>query len=132
MIGTNFFTLSNSIWNIHTCLSIVRIQIFRRCVPDHEIRSVLSFCHDQACGGHFSGKKTAAKVLQCGFYWPTLFQDSFEYCKHCYRCQQLGRTSRRDMMPLNPIIMVDIFDVWGIDFMRPFPIHLGMNISFYM
>ena len=34
---------------------------------DHEIRNVLSFCYDQACGGHFSGKKTAAKVLQCGF-----------------------------------------------------------------
>ena len=48
-------------------------KIFKRYVPDHEIRSVLSFCHDQACGGHFSGKKTAAKVLQCGFYWPTLF-----------------------------------------------------------
>ena len=38
-------------------------QVFRRCIPDHEIRSVLSFCHDQACGGHFSGKKTAAKIL---------------------------------------------------------------------
>ena len=44
-------------------------QNFRRCVPNHETRSVLSFCHDQACGGHFSGKKTAAEVLQCGFYW---------------------------------------------------------------
>jgi len=43
-------------------------------VLDHEIRNVLSFCYDQACGGHFSGKKTAAKVLQCGLYWPTLFR----------------------------------------------------------
>ena len=25
------------------------------------------------------------------------------------------------MMPLNPIIVVEIFDVWGIDFMGPFP-----------
>ena len=25
--------------------------MFRRCIPDHEVRSVLSFCHDQACGG---------------------------------------------------------------------------------
>ena len=24
------------------------------------------------------------------------------------------------MMPLTPIIVGDIFDVWGIDFMRPF------------
>ena len=25
------------------------------------------------------------------------------------------------MMPLNPIIVVEVFDVWGIDFMGPFP-----------
>ena len=28
-------------------------------------------------------------------------------------------------MPLNPILIVDIFDVWGIDFMGPFPNSLG-------
>ena len=25
------------------------------------------------------------------------------------------------MMPLKPIIVVKVFDVWGIDFMGPFP-----------
>jgi len=43
-------------------------QVFRRCIPDNEVRNVLSFCRDQACGGHFSGRETAAKVLQCEFY----------------------------------------------------------------
>jgi hypothetical protein len=33
--------------------------------------------------------------------------------------------SRRDMMPLNPILIVEIFDVWGIDFMGPFPPSFG-------
>ena len=28
-------------------------------------------------------------------------------------------------MPLNPIIVVKIFDVWGIDFMWPFPSSFG-------
>ena len=28
--------------------------------------------------------------------------------------------SRRHMMPLNPILVLDIFDVWGIDFIGPF------------
>ena len=42
-------------------------QITRRCVPDNEVRSILSFCHDQTCGGYFASKKIAAKVLQCGF-----------------------------------------------------------------
>jgi hypothetical protein len=29
------------------------------------------------------------------------------------------------MMPLNPILIVEIFDVWGIDFMGPFPLSFG-------
>ena len=28
-------------------------------------------------------------------------------------------------MPLNPILVVELFDVWGIDFMGPFPTSLG-------
>jgi hypothetical protein len=102
-------------------------QIFRKCVPDKEIRSVLSFCHDQACGGHFSGKKTAAKILQSGFYWPTIFKDAHEYSRACSRCQSLGSIGRRDMMPLNPIMVCEIFDIWGIDFMGPFPKSYGFE-----
>jgi hypothetical protein len=29
------------------------------------------------------------------------------------------------MMPLNPIFVVEIFSVWGIDFMGPFPNFFG-------
>ena len=31
------------------------------------------------------------------------------------------------MMPLNPIMVVDLFDVWGIDFMGPFLIYFGYS-----
>ncbi|KAL5537987.1 hypothetical protein UlMin_045695 [Ulmus minor] len=100
-------------------------QIIRRCIPESEQQSVISFCHDHACGGHFSSKKTAAKILQCGFYWPTLFKDTHVYCSSCDRCQRLGSISHRNMMPLNPILIVELFDVWGIDFMGPFPNSFG-------
>ncbi|CAN6441209.1 unnamed protein product [Victoria cruziana] len=43
-------------------------QVFRRCVPEEEFQSIISFCHAKACGGHYSSRKTAAKVLQSGFY----------------------------------------------------------------
>ena len=43
-------------------------QIIRRCIAEHEQTNIISFCHDQACGGHFSSNRTATKVLQCGFY----------------------------------------------------------------
>ena len=46
-------------------------------------------------------------------------------CRGCDRCQRLGKLSCRHMMPLNPILVVDLFDVWGIDFMGPFPTSFG-------
>ncbi|RVW76511.1 Pro-Pol polyprotein [Vitis vinifera] len=65
------------------------------------------------------------KVIQSGFWWPSLFKDAHSMCKACDRCQRLGKLTRRNMMPLNPILIVDIFDVWGIDFMGPFPMSFG-------
>jgi hypothetical protein len=100
-------------------------QIFRRCIPDNEVSSVIKFCHSEACGGHFSSKKTTAKILQSGFYWPTMFKDTHAFCKICENCQKLGSISKRHMMPLNPILVIEIFDCWGIDFMGPFPPSFG-------
>ena len=31
------------------------------------------------------------------------------------------------MMPLNPILVVDLFDVWGNDFIGPFPTSFGYS-----
>ncbi|XP_024195920.1 uncharacterized protein LOC112199096 [Rosa chinensis] len=36
--------------------------VIRRCVPETEFHSILTFCHSYACGGHFGAKKTALKV----------------------------------------------------------------------
>jgi hypothetical protein len=49
------------------------------------------------------------------------------FVRACDRCQRLGTMSRRDMMPLNPILIVEIFYVWGIDFMGPFPPSFGFE-----
>jgi len=100
-------------------------QIIKRCILEPDQSNVISFGHDHACGGHFSAKKNATKILQCGFYWPTLFHDSHTYYTSCERCQKLGSISRRNMMPLNPILIVEIFYVWGIDVMGPFPNSFG-------
>ena len=34
------------------------------------------------------------------------------------------------MIPLNPILVVDLFDVWGIDFMGPF--HTSFRYSYIL
>ena len=95
-------------------------QILRRCIPEEEIEQVLQHCHDSPYGGHFQSDKTAAKVLQSGFYWPSLFRDARNFVLRCDRCQRVGNISRRHEMPLTNILEVELFDVWGIDFMGPF------------
>ena len=96
-------------------------QIIRKCIPEQEQQGILSHCHESACGGHFASQKTTMQVLQSGFCWPSLFRDAHTMCRSCDRCQRLWKLTRRNMMPLNPILIVYLFDVWGIDFMRPFP-----------
>ena len=51
-------------------------QIIIRCVPEAEQQGILSHYHENACEGHFSSQKTARKVLQSGFNWPSLFKDA--------------------------------------------------------
>ena len=89
-------------------------QLVRRCVHESEFQSILTFCHSYACGGHFGAKRTTLKVLECGFYWPTLFKDAYLFCKTCDRCQ---RTSNLGQFPssygfLYILLAVDYVSKW--------------------
>nr|GEW16368.1 reverse transcriptase domain-containing protein [Tanacetum cinerariifolium] len=58
-----------------------------------EAVDILKACHNGPTGGHHGLNYTAKKAFDSGFYWPTIYRDTHDL----------------------------IFDVWGIDFMRPFP-----------
>nr|GEW75959.1 reverse transcriptase domain-containing protein [Tanacetum cinerariifolium] len=64
-----------------------------------EAVDILKACHSRPTGGHNGPNYTAKKVFDSGFYWPTIYRDAQNVCK--------------------------IFDVWGIDFMGPFPSSRG-------
>ncbi|GJY55969.1 reverse transcriptase domain-containing protein [Tanacetum coccineum] len=82
-------------------------------------------CHDGPTGGHHGANYTARKVFDSGFFWPTIYKDAHELVKNCNSCQHQGKISQRDEMPQNSIQVCEIFDVWGIDFMGPFPSSKG-------
>ena len=68
-------------------------MIIRRCVTESEQGKILNECHASPYGGHFSGERTAHRILKSGFYWPTLFRDCAEWVKLCDRCQKIGNIS---------------------------------------
>ncbi|KAA3473848.1 Pro-Pol polyprotein [Gossypium australe] len=77
------------------------IQIIKEDFPDEQLR-------------HFGGMRIASKVLQSGFYWPNMFKDAHEFYHACDHCQRMGRLSRRQEMPLQNIVEIELF---GLDFM---------------
>ncbi|GJU84022.1 reverse transcriptase domain-containing protein [Tanacetum coccineum] len=83
-------------------------QVIQRCVSGQEAVDILTACHSGPTGGHYGANYTAKKVLDSGFYWPTIYKDAHELVKNCDSCQ-----------------VCEIFDVWGIDFMGPFPSSRG-------
>ncbi|KAH9649073.1 hypothetical protein KPL70_025843 [Citrus sinensis] len=100
-------------------------KVIRRCSSEEEIPHILESCHAAAYGRHFGGHRTTDKFLQSGYYWLSIFKDAYEFAKYCDRFQRTGNITQRHEMPLTNILEVEIFDVWGIDFMGPFPPSFG-------
>ncbi|GKB23774.1 reverse transcriptase domain-containing protein [Tanacetum coccineum] len=61
-----------------------------------ETLKILAHCHPRPTDGHHSDNVTAKKVYESGFYWPSVFKDANKY-------------------------VCEVFDVWGLDFIGPFP-----------
>ena len=101
--------------------------IIRRCIPDVEVPSILEASHASQVGGHHAGDWTAKKVLQSGYYWPLLFKDAYEFVRRCDQCQRQGSILKHHEMPMSKMLEVELFDVWGIDFMDPFVSSFGMK-----
>jgi len=62
-------------------------------------------------------------LLTCSrleFFWPSLFKDVYAYVRPCDCCQRMGNLLKKNEMPLNFILEVEIFDVYNINFMGPF------------
>jgi hypothetical protein len=71
-----------------------------------------------------------AKVLNAGFYWPSIHKDAHEFSCLYVHCQSIGNMNPKDMMTLNPILEVEIFDAWDIDFMGSFVTSFGYQFIF--
>nr|GEW00646.1 reverse transcriptase domain-containing protein [Tanacetum cinerariifolium] len=100
-------------------------QVIRRYVHGKEALDILEACHNGPTGGHHGANLIVKKVFDSRFFWPTIYKDAHEFVKNCDSCQRQGKISQRDEMPQISIQICKIFDVWGIDFMGPFPSSRG-------
>ena len=87
----------------------------RRCIREDEIYEILWACHDEPCRGYFADHKTGHKVLQMGYYWPTIFKDAKKYVQSCDSFKRMGHLDQADEIPLQPQLVVEPFERWALD-----------------
>ncbi|GJX03727.1 reverse transcriptase domain-containing protein [Tanacetum coccineum] len=119
--GFFFKDVKHYFWDDPYLFRICADQIIRRCVHGQEANDILKACHEGPTGGHHSANLTARKVFDAGFFWPTIYRDAHTMIKSCDTCQRQGKISQNEMKMLKTNSSIRIFDVWGIDFMGPFP-----------
>ena len=94
--------------------------IWRRCIHSDEKEAILREAHCGIAGEHYAGDATARKVWQAGLWWPTTQRDAQQYFRECDLCQQLGQPTKQARMPHQPVLPLEPFQKWGLDFVGPF------------
>ncbi|GKD45205.1 reverse transcriptase domain-containing protein [Tanacetum coccineum] len=116
-----FSDLKNYFWEDLYLFKVCSDGMIRCCVSGPKTHSILDQCHHGPTGGHYGPTTTAKKVLDLGFYWLTIIKEAHTLVRLCKACQKSRNISKHDEIPLNSIQVCEVFDIWGIDFMGPFP-----------
>nr|GEW19916.1 reverse transcriptase domain-containing protein [Tanacetum cinerariifolium] len=120
-----FKDVKHYFWDDTYLFMICVDQVIRRCIHGQEAIDILTTYHNGPTGRHHGANLTAKKVFDFSFYWPTIYRDAHDLVTRCDACQHQGKISQRDEMPQNAIQVCKILDVWGINFMGPFPSSRG-------
>jgi hypothetical protein len=100
-----------------TRYAIIGDFLFRRsidgvvlhCVNNKDAHKLLQESHHSSSsviqvGGHFSVKTIALKIIRKGYYWPSIFCESYVFLRSCDKCQKFSRKERLSTMPLQPVL----------------------------
>jgi hypothetical protein len=91
----------------------------RRCLEKSEVEAVLRALHEEDAGGHFASANTARKILDAGYWWPSIHKDVHLFVRSCDACQRTGKPRLSRNHPLTSILPLAPFEKWGIDFIGP-------------
>jgi hypothetical protein len=90
-----------------------------RCLSTSKSQIVLKDLHEGVVRGHFVIDIIAKKILHVGYWWPTLFQDTHEFCKSYDSCQKIGGFKTKSLVKLVTTLPEEPFMKWGLDFIGP-------------
>jgi hypothetical protein len=75
--------------------------------------------HERPLGGHFATEITQRKILDAGYWWPTMYRDVHDYCRSCDACQKTGGLAIQSLAKLVTSLIEEPFMKWRFDFVGP-------------
>nr|KYP40608.1 Gypsy retrotransposon integrase-like protein 1 [Cajanus cajan] len=108
---------------------IVREELFKRdistpllkCLARSQATYVIEEIHQGICGIHSGARSMATRVLQAGYYWPTMKSDYQAYVQKYKECQQSDNVHQQPPKHLHQMMSPWPFAQWGMDILGPFP-----------
>ena len=94
--------------------------IRHRTVQSNEKDVILREAHSGLVGGHYAGDATIRKIWRSGLWWPTTLKDAIRYAKECDLSQRMGQPTEQARMLHQPVLPLDPFQKWGLNFVKPF------------
>lgn len=70
--------------------------------------------HEGICGNHSGPWSLAKKIIQQGYYWPSLGGDAHKYIASCDRCQRFANVPKQPPDPITNIMSPWSFVQWGL------------------
>ena len=76
---------------------------YPRCLSHDEADYVMREVHEGICGNHSGAWSLVHKLIQAGYYWPTMLKDTQAYVKACDKCQRFSNLIRQPSEELTPM-----------------------------
>jgi len=90
-----------------------------RCIDSMKFQMVLTRFHEGICRGHFAPATTTHRIMRVGYYWPTIFKDSYAMIRNYISCPIFYGKMKGAAMSLLSITIEGPFVQWGLDFIGP-------------
>ncbi|KAM1052707.1 hypothetical protein ACFX2C_000277 [Malus domestica] len=92
-----------------------------------ESSQVMQKVHAGECGEHQGMKKLHKQLLNLGYYWPTMREDTHNMVKQCHACQVHGNLIHKPPTLLQDMRTSWLFHTWGLNLIET--INLASEVS---
>ncbi len=80
---------------------------------------VMKELHEGPSKRHFATEIMQRKILDTGYWWPTMCKDVHDYYKSCDACQRTRGLPTQSFTKLVTSLLEEPFMKWGLDFVGP-------------